>query len=236
VAAHRLFLGAALILAGLVHAAAPAAQARPPAQEVVSSEVTPPPGEVAAALQQKYDAIRDFSASFTQTYEGGVLRRTPPESGTVQIKKPGKMRWNYTTPQKKLFVSDGRTLFMYFPDDRQVMKNPVPEQDQATSAVLFLMGKGDITRDFTVKYADSPVEGAYVLRLDPRSRQAEYDWLQVTADRRTLQIRGLAWGDAQGGRSSFTFSDYKENAGLPDKLFQFTIPRGAEVITSDKTP
>jgi outer membrane lipoprotein-sorting protein len=125
---------------------------------------------------------------------------------------------------------------MYFPDDRQVMKNPVPEQDQATSAVLFLMGKGDITRDFTVKYADSPVEGAYVLRLDPRSRQAEYDWLQVTADRRTLQIRGLAWGDAQGGRSSFTFSDYKENAGLPDKLFQFTIPRGAEVITSDKTP
>ncbi len=227
-----------MILAGLIHAAAPAgrALAQLPAQAITSSEVTPPPGEVAAALQQKYDAIRDFSASFTQVYEGGVLRRKATESGTVQIKKPGRMRWNYTTPQKKLFVSDGRTMFMYFPDDKQVMKNPVPEQDQATSAILFLMGKGDITRDFTVKYGDSPVEGAYVLRLDPRSRQAEYDWLQITADRKTFQIRGLTWGDAQGGRSSFTFSDYKENTGLSDKLFQFTVPRGAEVITSGKTP
>ncbi len=68
------------------------------------------------------------------------------------------MRWDYTTPEKKLFVSDGRTMFMYFPADKQVMKNPVPQQDEATSAVLFLMGKGDIVRDFVIRYGDTKVE------------------------------------------------------------------------------
>ena len=61
------------------------------------------------------------------------------------------MRWDYTTPEKKLFISDGKTMFMYFPRDRQVMTNTVPDQDQATSAVLFLMGRGDVTRDFDVR-------------------------------------------------------------------------------------
>jgi outer membrane lipoprotein carrier protein len=227
---------AALILVMHICAATSAAQTRPPAQDVHSPQVTAPAAEVAAALQQKYDAIRDFSASFTQIYEGGVLRRKASESGTVFIKKPGKMRWDYTSPQKKLFVSDGKTMYMYFPADKQVMKNPVPDQDQATSAVLFLMGKGDVTRDFTVRYADGGAEDIYLLRLDPRTRQAEYDWLQITADRKTLQIRALAWGDAQGGRSTFTFSNFKENPGLSDKNFEFTIPRGTEVITSGKTP
>ena len=78
----------------------------------------------------------------------------PRNAGTVSVKKPGKMRWDYTSPEKKLFVSDGQTMFLYFPNEKQVMKNAVPSQDQATSAVLFLMGKGNITRDFNVRWAD----------------------------------------------------------------------------------
>jgi outer membrane lipoprotein carrier protein len=210
--------------------------AQTPAGQVPSSQLIPPAAEVAAALQRKYDTIKDFSASFTQTYEGGVLKRKAVESGTVYVKKPGLMRWEYTSPQKKLFVSDGRTIFMYFPEDKQVMKNPVPEEDQATSAVMFLMGKGDLTRDFKVRHGEGGTEDTYVLRLDPHTRQAEYDWLQIVADRKTLQIRSLTAGDAQGGRSSFAFTNFKENPGLADKLFQFTIPRGTEVISSGKLP
>jgi outer membrane lipoprotein carrier protein len=211
-----------------------AARPRPGAQQVKPLQAQPPAADIAAALQRRYDTIKDFSASFTQTYEGGPLRRKAKESGTVAIKKPGKMRWDYTTPEKKLFVSDGRTMFMYFPGDKQVMQNPVPEQDEATSAVLFLMGKGDIVRDFVIRYGDSKDDSVYVLRLEPRTRQAEYDWLQVTIDRETLQIRELAWGDEQGGRNSLAFSNFKENAGSADKLFQFTVPRGTEVISSGK--
>jgi outer membrane lipoprotein carrier protein len=212
------------------------AQSRLPSQPVPTPDARPPAGDVAVALQRKYDAIKDFSASFIQTYEGGVLRRKASESGTVYVKKPGRMRWDYTSPEKKLFVSDGRTMFLYFPADKQVMKNPVPAQDEATSAVLFLMGKGDIVRDFNVKWAEGGTENTYRLRLDPRTRQTEYDWLEVAADRHTLQIVGLTAADAQGGRSSFSFSNFKENVGLADKMFEFTIPRGTEVITSGKTP
>jgi outer membrane lipoprotein carrier protein len=206
-------------------------------QQVTPSHVSPPAADIAAALQRRYDAIRDFSADFTQTYEGAVLRRKATESGTVQIKKPGKMRWDYTSPEKKQFISDGRTMYMYFPADKQVMTNPVPEQDQATSAVLFLMGKGDIARDFNARFAGGQVDDSvYRLRLEPKLRQAEYDWLQATIDSKTLQFRELSWGDAQGGRNTIAFSNFKENTGLPDKIFQFSIPRGTEVITSGKTP
>jgi len=204
-------------------------------QEITPSDVRPPAADIAEVLQTRYDRIKDFTASFTQTHEGGVLRRTSVESGTVAIKKPGRMRWDYAAPQKKLFISDGRTMFMYFPEDRQVMTFPVPEQDEATSAVLFLLGRGDIGRDFTVRWAEGGSGDAYALRLDPRTRQAEYDWLEVTADRATLQIRTLTAGDAQGGRSIFTFTNFKENPGLADKMFEFTIPRGTEVIKSGTT-
>jgi outer membrane lipoprotein carrier protein len=226
---------AALILGVVGYTASSAAQSRTP-QQIQSSDVMPPAADIAAALQRRYDNVKDFSASFTHTYEGGVLRRKAAEKGTVSIKKPGKMRWDYTSPEKKLFISDGKTMFMYFPGDRQVMKNPVPEQDQATSAVLFLMGKGDVSRDFTVRFEQAPDDTVYVLRLEPRTRQAEYDWLQIAADRKTLQIRALTWGDAQGGKSTFAFSNFKENIGLANKMFQFTIPRGTEVISSGKIP
>ncbi len=224
--------------AGALCAATVAAQSRPPApaQEVSSPQVRPPASDVAGALQRKYDGIKDFTASFTQIYEGGVLRRKASESGTVSVKKPGKMRWDYTSPEKKLFVSDGQTMFLYFPNEKQVMKNAVPDQDQATSAVLFLMGKGNITRDFNVRWAEGGSDTTYRLRLDPKTRQTEYDWLEITADRESLRIVGLTAADAQGGRSSFTFSNFKENVGLADKMFQFTIPRGTEVISSGKTP
>jgi outer membrane lipoprotein carrier protein len=212
------------------------AQSRPPAQQVSSPQVRPPAADVAGALQGKYENVKDFTASFTQTYEGGVLRRKALESGTVSVKKPGKMRWDYTSPEKKLFVSDGHTMYLYFPNEKQVMKNAVPSQDQATSAVLCLLGTGNITRDFNVRWAEGAPDTTYRLRLDPKTRQAEYDWLEITADRESLRIVGLTAADAQGGRSSFTFSNFKENVGLADKMFQFTIPRGTEVISSGKTP
>jgi outer membrane lipoprotein carrier protein len=199
-------------------------------------DVRPPAADIAAALQASYDRVKDFTASFTQVYEGGVLRRKAVESGTVAIRKPGLMRWEYTSPQKKLFVSDGKTMYMYFPEDRQVMTSPMPDHDEATSAVLFLMGRGDVTRDFTARWVEGGAPDEYAVRLEPRIRQAEYDWLEVTARRDTLQIRALTAGDAQGGRSVFTFTNLKENVGLADKLFQFSIPRGTEVITGGKTP
>jgi len=196
------------------------------------SQTAPPAQEVAAALQKKYDAIRDFTADFVHESEGGLLRKKQTERGIVQVKKPGKMRWDYKSPEQKLFLSDGRRIYLHVPADNQVVISPVPEQDQATTAVLFLVGKGNLTRDFNVTYTEGGGPDTYALRLQPKLPERDYDWLQLVVDRRTLQIRTLTAADAQGGRSTFQFSNFKENTGLSDKTFTFKIPRGADVTTN----
>src|SRR5947207_7194965 len=85
--------------------------------------------ELAQALQKKYDTVKDFSADFTHAYEGGVLRKQITERGRLTIKKPGKMRWQYTAPEEKLFVSDGAMMYSYIPQDKQVIRSTVPPDD-----------------------------------------------------------------------------------------------------------
>lgn len=186
--------------------------------------------QVAAALQAKYDRIKDFSADFTQQYESGVLKRKLTERGKLQVKKPGRMRWDYTSPEKKVFVSDGRQIYLWVPADNQVTVSPVPKQDEATTAVLFLVGKGNLTRDFKVSFTDEAAAGTHGLRLDPKLPERDYDWLEIVVDAASLQIRSLTAADRQGGESTFLLSNFKENIGLADKTFAFTIPRGAEVV------
>ena len=195
----------------------------------------PPIDEVIESLQLKYDSVRNFSAEFEHTYAGGVLRSTLVERGTVLIKKPGMMRWSYTTPEEKLFVSDGTTLYSYFPLDRQVIVGHVPVEDTASTSVLFLAGRGNLSEDFTAVYDDIPTAppNAWMIRLTPLRSNADYERLTLAVDRTSLSITQMIATDFQGAVSTFTFSDLKENEDLPDSLFDFQIPRGTEIITED---
>ena len=187
---------------------------------------------VARSLQARYANIRDFSADFVQSYRGGVLKTQTTERGTVVVKKPGKMRWVYTSPDKKELVSDGRKVYWYIVEDKQVVASDMPPQDQATTPALFLSGKGDIARDFTASYVTESGSGAgTTLKLVPKRPEPEYEYLVVTVDPATLQIRGLTTRDRQGGEATFTFSNMKENRGVSDKEFVFRIPRGVKVVT-----
>ena len=192
---------------------------------------TPAPDALAQSLQQRYQGIRDFSADFVHSYRGGVLRTQTTERGTVAVKKPGLMRWNYTSPEKKEFVSDGKKIYFYVPQDRQVQVTDAPAADQATTPALFLAGKGNIARDFTAAYSDKPPAGTVALRLTPRKSEPDYEYLIVAVDPKTLQIRALTTRDRQGGDSTLTFSNLKENRGLSDNDFAFRIPRGVDVLT-----
>lgn len=190
--------------------------------------------DMAAALQRKYEGVRDFSTAFTHTYEGGVLRKLLTERGRLVVKKPGKMRWEYQAPEQKLFVSDGLKVYSYIPVDRQVIVSAVPSDDRAAGPALFLAGKGSIVRDFTASFTEVPAghpAGSRALKLVPTTPQSDYDWLVLTVDPVTLALRGLLAVDAQGGRSSFVFTDLQENLGIADKAFEFSMPRGVDVVT-----
>lgn len=200
----------------------------------IAAQSEPSPAELARSVQKKYESIADFSTDFVHTYRGGVLRREAVERGRLLVKKPGKMRWTYESPEKKLFVSDGVKIYSYVPADRQVIVDSVPPDTQATTPALFLTGNGNLIRDFSPSL--TTVSGAppdtYALKLTPAQKERDYDSLVLVVDRPTLRLRMLVTTDAQGGQSTFTFSNMKDNVGIPDKEFTFTIPRGVDVITN----
>ena len=191
----------------------------------------PAPDALARSLQQRYQGIRDFSAEFQHTYRGGVLKTQSQERGTVSVKKPSRMRWTYTAPEKKEFVSDGVKIYSYIPQDKQVIVGNVPPDSQATTPALFLAGKGDIARDFSASYAQPAIPGTVALKLTPRRNEPDYEYLVVAVDPASLQIRALTTRDHEGGESTLMFTNLKENQGISDKEFTFRIPRGVDVIT-----
>ncbi|MEO5822025.1 MAG: outer membrane lipoprotein chaperone LolA [Vicinamibacteraceae bacterium] len=238
-ARHRSFRhGLAVAMAAL--AVAGAALAPPVEAGPQAPAAAPAPAESAASLatrlQTRYDGIKDFTADFTQTYEGGVLRRKTTESGTLLVKKPGRMRWEYKTPDEKLFVADGRKMYAWIPADRQVTVSALPSDDAPATPILFLLGRGQLTRDFTPSLpgaiAGAPADSV-ALALVPKTPVPDYDRLTLVVDRATLGLRMLIARDGQGGTSTFVFSKLKENVGLPDTRFGFTIPKGADVVAQD---
>jgi len=190
------------------------------------------PETLARRLQLRYEDIRDFRADFSQRARSGLLPTQSTGAGTVAVKKPGRMRWEYTMPEKKEVIFDGTNIFEYLPDERLVYKDAAPSGDRAPTAMLFLSGRGDVLRDFVPSHVESPVAGTIALRLTPRQTERDYEYLVVAIDPRSLQIRALVTRDEFGGDSQITFSNLRENAGIPDRTFAFTPPRGVEVISS----
>lgn len=164
-----------------------------------------------------------------------MLRTSVVERGTVQIKKPGMMRWRYTAPEEKLFVSDGISLYSYIPADSQVIVGSVPAGDNVSTPALFLAGRGRLAQDFDIAYddaAEAPPRG-WALDLTPVRDDADYVRLRLVVDRASLSFTQLSATDFQGAVSTFTFTNLQENDDLPDRLFAFEIPAGADVITED---
>jgi outer membrane lipoprotein carrier protein len=190
------------------------------------------PASLAAKVQQRYNGIKDFQGDFVQTYEGGVLRTKTTERGTLAIKRPGRLRFTYTKPERKEFVSDGVRLYTHLVADKQVIVSAAPSAEDGDVPAMFLAGRSDLARDYTPSFASLPgaAGGLVTLKLVPKRADSEFESLGIGVDPKTLQIQFLTAIDRQGGRSSFTFSNLKENRGLSDKDFEFRIPRGVDVV------
>jgi outer membrane lipoprotein carrier protein len=182
------------------------------------------------ALQNKYNKLGAWAADFTQVYNapGERARR---ESGKLLLKKPGKMRWDYTAPENKLFVSDGKWLYEYVAAEKLATRVAVKEADDLRSAFLFLLGRGNLRRDFKrIEWAsESPVTAGHrVLRMIPKRGNVRE--LLVEAEPTTLQLKRLVLINSNGGRSDFLFSNLRENPLVNDAQFTFTVPAGVQVV------
>lgn len=188
------------------------------------------PATPAEALARRVEArtrhVTDLTARFVQTYRSGALGREVVEKGVVSLKPPGRMRWDYREPEKKTFVSDGKTSYFYVPADKQVIRRETSDARDLPS--MLLSGQSDILATFEAALESGP-SGLQRLRLTPRKPDAEIQHLYVDVDGDD-RIRAILVVDVQGNRSQFAFDEIRENVGLQDRLFRFEVPRGVEVI------
>lgn len=182
------------------------------------------------ALQTKYNKLGSLAADFTQIYNAPG-ERGRRESGSLLLKKPGKMRWDYSSPEQKLFVSDGKVLVEYVASEKMATRVSVKESDDLRSAFLFLLGRGNLRRDFKrIEWAnETPLAaGNRVLRMIPK--RGDVRELLVEVEPNALTLKRLVLINRNGGRSDFLFSNLRENAAAADGQFSFTPPPGVRVV------
>lgn len=188
---------------------------------------------VVAEVQKRYDGAADFRARFTQTLTSAALARKTNSSGEVTFKKPGRMRWDYEKPDKSSYITDGGTLWLYEPDDKQAFKQDL-KTSQLPAALSFLTGKGKLANEFDIVFAAGKVGADYVLSLSPKTPQAQVKTMQFVVDPRTFDVRESVITDGQGNVNDLTFADIRVNTHVPDALFKFTPPAGTRVIDTAK--
>ena len=202
------------------------------------------PAVVVGLVQSFYDQTQTLQADFEQTRYTRLYDRYDRASGKVVFKKPGKMRWDYAQPNGQVFVSDGKKLLIYQPPEEgekggQLIERAL-EEDQLPSAFSFLIGSGDLEKDFEVRlleHDNQKFKGGYVLQLIPRRPTPNYEQLVFYV--RTLTTEGKRAGivqrvliiDSAGNRNRFDFAKIKFNRDVPDKRFSYRAPKGTQRVT-----
>jgi outer membrane lipoprotein carrier protein len=232
----------AALLLTLLRASAPPTTATTPTTTPTASSASAAPGvrlEVRAVVervQKRYDGASDFRAHFSQTLTNPTFKRKSSLSGEVLLKKPGKMRWNYQTPDVKMYLADGALLWLYEPEDKQAFKQEL-KSSQLPAALAFLTGKGKLADEFEIAFSNQPGVGTardYVLSLHPRQAQPQVKEITFVVDPQTFLVRESVLVDGQGNVNDMLFSDIKVSTGLPDSTFRWSPPSGVRVIDTAK--
>jgi outer membrane lipoprotein carrier protein len=192
---------------------------------------------IASAVDAHYNHLRSLQAEFTEAYRGSGMDRT--ESGTLWLKKPGKMRWEYRSPKEKLFVSNGKDAWFYVPEDRQARKEAARKLEDLRSPLAFLLGKTKLEKELRgLSLAPDlpPAQaGNVVLRGVPTALadQLSQIVLEVTPENR---IARLVLEGVDGASTEYQFTDQKEDVAIGDGRFDFKPPAGTEIVEGGLGP
>jgi outer membrane lipoprotein carrier protein len=186
--------------------------------------------QLARAVDDHYNHLRSLQSDFTEIYRGDGPERV--ETGTLWLKKPRKMRWEYRSPNEKLFVSNGEVVWFYMPAERQVRQTTLKKLDDLRSPIVFLLGKTKLESELrglskAIDQAPSSA-GDIVLRGAPQA-MAEVNEVQVEVNPANQIVRIVLFG-TDGATTEFRFTGWKENVELSDGQFQFQVPAGVEVV------
>jgi len=193
--------------------------------------------KTARAVDDHYNHLRTLQTDFIEIYRGNGLERE--ESGTLWLKKPRKMRWEYRSPREKLFVSNGREVWFYLPAEQQVRKTKFKKLDDLRSPLAFLLGKTKLENELQglSKVPDqSPLApGNVLLRGTPKGMKDRINdvMLEITPSN---QIARIVLNEVDGATTEFRFTRPVENQAVSDSRFQFTPPPGVETVEGELGP
>jgi outer membrane lipoprotein carrier protein len=193
--------------------------------------------QLARAVDDHYNHLRSLQSDFTETYRGDGPDRV--ESGTLWLKKPRKMRWEYRSPKEKLFVSDGQDVWFYLPAERQLRKTELKKLNDLRSPLAFLLGKTKLEnelRGFSKVVDQSPLgAGNTLLRGVPAAMAGQVSEVQLEVNPAAQIVRILLL-EPDGATTEFRFAGWIENSEISDSRFQFTAPPGVETVEGDLAP
>jgi len=193
--------------------------------------------QLARAVDDHYNHLRSLESDFTEIYRGDGPERV--ESGTLWLKKPRKMRWEYRSPKEKLFVSDGAAVWFYLPEERQLRKTTLRKLDDLRSPLAFLLGKTKLENELqglSKAVDESPLgAGNTLLRGIPKVAAGQVSEVQLEITPANQIVR-IVLMEADGATTEFRFAGWKENLELGDSRFQFTPPPGVETVEGELGP
>jgi outer membrane lipoprotein carrier protein len=202
-----------------------------------ASPATPDVLTLSQRVDRHYNALQTLQADFVEKYTGNGIDRT--ESGTLWIKRPGRMRWEYREPRAKLFITDGKTAWFYAPGDQQARSTPSKKLDDIRSPLAYLLGKSKLHRVFeglTLAADATPqTPGNFVLRGKPRGLAGHLAQvlLEITPEGRIERIVAQGQDDSV---TEYRFSASKEDVAMEDQRFHFVPPAGVQVVTGGLDP
>jgi outer membrane lipoprotein carrier protein len=189
--------------------------------------------KIADSVDDHYNSLRSMQAEFEEFYSGAGMRRS--ESGTLWLKKPGRMRWEYRQPREKLFVTDGKIAWFYIPGEKQARRAPIKKLDDLRSPLRFMLGKTKLVKEFDGLSLAPDVEpqagGEYVFRGIPKGMEDRVSQvlLEITPER---SISRIVIEELDGSTTEFRFRNQRENVEVAEGQFRFKPPAGVEVMAA----
>jgi outer membrane lipoprotein carrier protein len=184
------------------------------------------------SVESRYNHAQSMKLDFSETY-AGMRRPVQSDSGVLYLRKPGRMRWEYATPPGKIFLSDGKEVILYTPDDHRAERSKLKESEDMRAPIAVLLGKLDFGREFksfeTRPENGGTRNGGTWIAATPKSDSLVYTKVEflATPDGEIHRVRVTAQDQS---KLDFTFSNERENVSLPDSLFKFQAPPGVQVV------
>jgi len=193
--------------------------------------VDPRTSALLKSVEQRYNRTDSLQVLFREDYtRAGHAKRS--ESGVLDLRKPGRMRWEYSDPKGKLAICDGKTFWMYTPSENRVEKQPLKESDEMEAPIAFLLGKLHFEKEFR-DLKGKPEGSDTLITAQPKSDSLPYTAVEflVAPDAHIRRVRVTRFDNSI---MEYTFDQEKLNPKLDDKLFHFQPPSGVDVVEAEK--